>query len=465
MSQYTREEIIEKVKNGESLKGADLTEADLTRVDLVGVDLSEANLSGAELGFTNLGVAILNRANLSGANLFRANLGGANLSEANLNKANFWESNLAAANLEGADLIQANLSGANLSGANLSRAKLGLAKLGLANLWRANLDEADLSGVSFWRADLGFADLRRTKLVGADLGLANLGGADLTRAELVGANLSGASFWKAELGFADLRRANLSDANLSEANLRDCDLRSANLNRAKLTDADLTGANIWGIANTSSLIDRIEVDYVYNCEGFWLSEEAKEKAKIPPNRSFLKGEFQKWLTKIHAIEEPPVDYTPRVFISYAINDKDSGEAIDQWLRDKGFRVIADQRDFISGTSIRADIVNLLRGEGKVVCIYSENSANKAHTKLEKQIAEERELAFHRKGNSRVSLIYFCIDDTPLPPNLTHRLAIKAKGKSFQKACEELRAAIASPKEPPKRIDLTQYDEIPPWEKT
>ena len=64
--------LIEAVKSGTDLSGANLFGANLFGANLFGANLSRANLSGADLS----------RATLSGADLSRANLSGANLQEA-----------------------------------------------------------------------------------------------------------------------------------------------------------------------------------------------------------------------------------------------------------------------------------------------------------------------------------------------------------------------------------------------
>ena len=79
-----------------------------------------ANLGGADLRVANLGDACLRGAYLRGANLVGADLGGADLRVADLGGAN-----LGGANLRGADLGDADLGGANLGGANLRGADLG----------------------------------------------------------------------------------------------------------------------------------------------------------------------------------------------------------------------------------------------------------------------------------------------------------------------------------------------------
>ena len=153
--------VIEAVKNGVSLKYADLHGADLGGAVLEGANLLHANLHNA---------------NLDGAILFNANLSGAYLRGANLHRA---------------DLIGADLSNAFLCGADLCKAKLSNVKL-----YNANLESAILFNASLFNADLFNADLSRARLIDANLNYAklrdaNLDGADLRGAKLYGADLSG----------------------------------------------------------------------------------------------------------------------------------------------------------------------------------------------------------------------------------------------------------------------------------
>ena len=67
--------------------------------------------------------AIKGGADLRGADLHDANLSSADLRGANLYGADLCDANLSSADLRGADLRDANLSGADLSSANLSSAK------------------------------------------------------------------------------------------------------------------------------------------------------------------------------------------------------------------------------------------------------------------------------------------------------------------------------------------------------
>jgi hypothetical protein len=71
------------IKNGISLRHADLSDANLRIADLRGADLRDADLSDADLSGADLREANLSRADLSGANLSDANLRAADLSGAN----------------------------------------------------------------------------------------------------------------------------------------------------------------------------------------------------------------------------------------------------------------------------------------------------------------------------------------------------------------------------------------------
>ena len=110
--------VLEALKGGADLRGANLCGA-----NLYGANLFGANLCGADLYGANLCGADLRGADLRGADLRGANLYGANLFGANLCGADLYGANLCGANLRGADLRGADLRGANLRDANLRDAK------------------------------------------------------------------------------------------------------------------------------------------------------------------------------------------------------------------------------------------------------------------------------------------------------------------------------------------------------
>ncbi|HET8714436.1 MAG TPA: pentapeptide repeat-containing protein [Holophagaceae bacterium] len=167
MAEFTRDEVVEKVKNHLSLEFADLR-----GLDLRGVDFRKANLSGAELS--------------------ECRLNGARLASANLQKAKLYEADLTTVDLTGANLSGANLQKAILAGANLSHAVMPGASLRFADLSGATLAHADLAGADLVRAKCREADLREAVLTDADLGSAFLRGALMRGANLLGANIEGA---------------------------------------------------------------------------------------------------------------------------------------------------------------------------------------------------------------------------------------------------------------------------------
>jgi hypothetical protein len=156
---------------------------------------------------------------------------------------------------------------------------------------------------------------------------------------------------------------------------------------------------------------------------------------------------------------------PTIFINYAWADELSALAIDQWLRDHGARVLIDRRDFIAGNDIEAEIVRCISAAGKVVCLYSVNSATRPYPELERRIVA----ALERRAPIDVPLpgrrlIYFCIDDNPLPVEALPRLAILAYNFDFASACEELWRSVLGNAAPPRQFDLTPFESTPPWAK-
>lgn len=167
MPDYSRDEVLRRVRNKQSLKRAGLAGVDLSGANLEGVDFSRADFEGAILDDAKLRGAQLASASLRGASLKRANLDGANLSRADL---------------EGADLADASLSGACLERALLRGAKLE----------RAILVEATLAGAELFECLLTAADLSRVDARHAVFEAAALSGIRWEGAKLHGAVFDGA---------------------------------------------------------------------------------------------------------------------------------------------------------------------------------------------------------------------------------------------------------------------------------
>jgi hypothetical protein len=107
-----------------------------------------------------------------------------------------------------------------------------------------------------------------------------------------------------------------------------------------------------------------------------------------------------------------------VFLSYASGDVERVNKLDQWLRDKGIRVIRDTADFIAGTNIPENIRRSVAQSDKVVVVFSVNSSDRDWPGFERAVAEGIELRIKKSV-----LIYVRLDDTPLPAHDPLRLAI------------------------------------------
>ena len=141
----------------------------------------------------------------------------------------------------------------------------------------------------------------------------------------------------------------------------------------------------------------------------WLSESIREslqdkEAQYSPVRAAL-------------------DQVPRVFLSYSHEDRESVAAVDQWLRDHDVRVDLDERDFVAGRDIRDEVLRCIDQAGKVICFYSSASKDRYYTKLERRLAEEMEQRAIAAGQEKAVLLYFRLDETPLPAESSYRLAV------------------------------------------
>ncbi|MFZ2404552.1 MAG: TIR domain-containing protein [Methylobacter sp.] len=126
-----------------------------------------------------------------------------------------------------------------------------------------------------------------------------------------------------------------------------------------------------------------------------------------------------------------------VFISYSSVDRERVNKIDQWLRDKGLRVVRDCQFFVAGTTIQENIVRALAHSDKILAILSNSSRDRDWPRFERELAQQVET----KLGTPV-LIYLCLDDAALPAHDSTRLAIHSKGKTLKQVGEEILHAVA-----------------------
>ncbi|TVL98576.1 MAG: hypothetical protein CV087_21160 [Candidatus Brocadia sp. WS118] len=219
-------------------------------------DLREADLTGIQLGVENFSIS---------------DLGYQRKIDPYPNSINLND-----VNLSNAVLSHANLVAANLNGAILDNAKLDFAQLFGAKLTNANINNANLQAVT-----LASGNLYNSKFQKTNLSEANLEGANLEATDLSGSDLT----------IATIRVANLRNSNLSHCNLTYSDLRESDL-----SGAIFTGANLYYSALQGWIIKDIKCDYVY------FDYAQKFENRIPKDRDFEPGEFERLYREVPTIE-------------------------------------------------------------------------------------------------------------------------------------------------------------------
>lgn len=254
-NKLTRDDVLARVKAGESLSGADLRGLDLSRADLQsakldGANLDGANLDGADLCDADLADATLRNASAEGARFDHVTAERAGLESLTARRASFVGANLAGAKLSyglltGADFTQADLTRANLAGAQLAEATLVEADLDAAELQLAVLCDARATRSSMRNTDLTGADLTRASLDGASLTGATLDRVKLDAASLIDARLEGAHGEAVSFEHATMTRLRAGrGCAFPKANLRGVRGDDANFSSAELTGATLDGATL-----------------------------------------------------------------------------------------------------------------------------------------------------------------------------------------------------------------------------
>jgi len=148
---------------------------------------------------------------------------------------------------------------------------------------------------------------------------------------------------------------------------------------------------------------------------------------------------------------------PTVFISYAWANDDVVLAIDQWLRNRDIKTKIDKRDFFAGKRIRDEIFRVMIECNVILIFHSEQSKDKPWPTFEQELAEDIEMEAKMEGKTPPRIIYFVVDNTPLPGiSEKNKIAILAKSKRFEYACEELYHHILQLEREPEKIDLDKW---------
>jgi len=271
----TREQVIERHAQGESLADLDLSGLDLSMLDLSGAifsnalltqtsfcksQLERARFDGAVLQTADFTEADLRHAVLSGASADRSVFTTSQLEGGDLSKADFTGADFSAASLSGASLFQAVFADAAMDGLKAAGCQAMQASFAGASLQSADLSGAVLTAASFAGANGAGISLGRSMCDNADFHGAQMPGADFTGASLQGsragvgsvfdggifsaAQMTGASWEGASARSARFDQATLDQSDLSRLQAQDAIFAGASARGARLAKADLTGADL-----------------------------------------------------------------------------------------------------------------------------------------------------------------------------------------------------------------------------
>lgn len=140
-------------------QGVSLREADLEGARLKGVELEGGNLGGANLAHADLGKARLDDADLIGASLAYADLRGASLAGALLRGADLGGADLREADLTEVDFRLTNLKGADFLGAKLNFYSHELLAEILSRAAADNVEKLKWTGLLLLRRDWHWENL------------------------------------------------------------------------------------------------------------------------------------------------------------------------------------------------------------------------------------------------------------------------------------------------------------------
>jgi uncharacterized protein YjbI with pentapeptide repeats len=331
------------------------------------------------------------------------------------------------------ELIEVNLSGVQLcnidfKGANLTRAIVKGANLAGADLQRAILFDTDLEGALLQGADLSntlcskpdpnipgskFEDSQPWSLMKP-----NFNGANLKGVRFRAAHLKGVSFHNAIVEGVDFSESYLDLANFKDCVLTGAVFRGASLRKVSLVNADLSQVDLRGAKG----LTREQLESVKRVEKMLFDDEEFRSPRLP-------------------------ETVPQIFLSYTRADESVVMLVDQWLRDKGARVIIDERNFVAGENVHQEIIRWIQNAGVIVCFISKDSIDRPYPVLERELGNNLLI----KGKAR--LIYFKLDETHIDIHHEERIYIQGDKMTFEEACEKLWQGVMKTVKPPKSIDL------------
>ncbi|MDQ5985081.1 MAG: hypothetical protein CSYNP_00785 [Syntrophus sp. SKADARSKE-3] len=299
----TRDDVLERYRQGESLahldlSGLDFSGEELSRADFSGAILEKTIFTKATLVDTDFSEAIISEADFREAALTGSRFCGATGTAADFAKAVLTGCDLSAGDFTGADFTATDLTQATLNrgifekvimkevkgkGLKALKADFAYADLGDAHFTDGDFRDADFSYAGISHIDLTGANAtglrlhgatgtkaifrgaclresradKDTDLKGADFALADLtfsswGGVKLTDALMEQAIMDKADFSKARFSHVRMVNAQAKETTFMKAHLTDSDMRGINLfkgslRKAVITDVDIRHSNLYGV--------------------------------------------------------------------------------------------------------------------------------------------------------------------------------------------------------------------------
>ncbi len=248
-----------------------------------------------------------------------------------------------------------------------------------------------------------------------------------------------------EFDNVSFRGTDISGSVFKSCKFHCCDLSNIKAVNCEFLNTDFTNSILHPKMFLFAEVDKITAEFIH--------QEGAITERIPKGRNFGEKEFEAWITKI---SNPFINMEPKtksVFISYAHQDQKIATVLDQWLRDQGIKTYLDKTNFRIGGDLYDEMSNFIELADKVVIIYSSYSKNRPFTTLERRMTQNRE----NESGQHISLsIYLVVDDTELPPEQKHRLAIMAKGKETKHVFSEILRGILDEEKLPEKINIDDF---------
>jgi hypothetical protein len=148
---------------------------------------------------------------------------------------------------------------------------------------------------------------------------------------------------------------------------------------------------------------------------------------------------------------------PRVFVSYAGEDRDNAIAVTKELQGRLIDAQLDTDTFPPGGVIVQEIGRKLRESDYFLLLWSRHAKESAWVDYEWAVALTRDIT-----ERRAFLFVLLLDDTPLPPDLTCRIVLTAR-EGLERALDELAGywrrdgAVRGSVDPPPGQPWPAYD--------